>query len=207
MTSRESEWFNKEEYIKESNKRIKPWWDALEKESDMSVGIISGTLLDILLEEVIRTFYVKEKGVAELFKNDHLLMNLYSKINVAYYSGYIPKVIYHDLRIICRIRNRFAHSLLGGLDFKEETLVSLIRECELRPKTMDSVSAPRLKYELIVQQLADCLIMISHTGRKVRSRKFVEHLNMEKWDFSEATLTKSKIKKILRERGGNLSER
>jgi hypothetical protein len=207
MNSHESKWFDKEEYIKESDKRIKPWWDALEKESDMSVGIISATLLDILLEEVIRTFYVKDKGVADLFKNDHLLMNFYSKINVAYYSGYIPKVIYHDLKIICKIRNRFAHSLLAGLDFEEKTLVSLIQECELRPKTMDDVFAPRLKYELIVQQLADHLIMISHTARKMRLRQFVEYLNMERWDFSKATLTKSKLEKLLKESHRNLKRR
>jgi DNA-binding MltR family transcriptional regulator len=204
MDSHESKWFDKEEYLIESDKRIKPWWDALERESDISLGIISATLLDILLEEVIRTFYVKDKHVADLFKNDHLLMNFYSKINLAYYSGYIPKVIYHDLKIICKIRNKFAHSLLAGLDFKEKTLVSLIQECELRPKTMDDVFAPKLKYVLIVQQLADHLIMISHTARKMRPRKFVEYLNMEKWDFSKATLTKSKLEKLLKESHRNL---
>jgi len=207
MDSHESRLFKKEEFFEESNKRMKPWVDTLEKESDMSVAIVAATLLDVLLEERIRTFYVKDRHVADLFKNDHMLMTFYSKINVAYYSGFIPKVIYHDLKIVCKIRNRFAHSLLAGLDFKEKTLVSLIQECELRPKTMDDVFAPRLKYILIVQQLADNLIIFTQVAGKMRPKQFVEYFNMEKWDLSEATLTKSKIEKILSERRRNLNGR
>jgi len=207
MDSYASGLFKKEEFIEESNKRMKPWLDTLEKENDMSVAIVAATLLDVLLEEAIRTFYVKDRHVADLFKNDHMLMTFYSKINVAYYSGFIPKVIYHDLKIVCRIRNRFAHSLLAGLDFKEKTLVSLIQECELRPKTMDDVFAPRLKYVLIVQQLADHLIIFTKVAGKMRPKQFVEYLNMEKWDLSEATLTKSKIEKLLRESRRNLNGR
>ena len=207
MDSHESRLLKKEEFIEESNKRMKPWWDTLEKESNMSVAIVAATLLDVLLEEVIRTFYVKDRHVADLFKNDHMLMTFYSKINVAYYSGFIPKVIYHDLKIVCKIRNRFAHSLLAGLDFKEKTLVSLIQECELRPKTMDDVFAPKLKYVLIVQQLADNLIILTQVARKMRPQQFVEYFNVEKWDLSEATLTKSKIEKLLRESHRNLNGR
>lgn len=207
MDSHESRLFKKEEFIEESNKRMKPWWDTLEKESDMSVAIVAATLLDVLLEEAIRTFYVKDRHAADLFKNDHMLMTFYSKINVAYYSGFIPKVIYHDLKIVCKIRNRFAHSLLAGLDFKEKRLVSLIQECELRPKTMDDVFAPRLKYVLIVQQLADHLIIFTQVAGKMRPKQFVECFNMGKWDLSEATLTKSKVEKLLRESRRNLNGR
>lgn len=199
MNSHESGPFDKEELIKESNKKMKPWWDTFNKEGDRSVGIVAASLLDVLLEEMIRTFYVKDKNVADLFKNDHLLMTFYSKINVAYYSGYIPKVIYHDLKIVCKIRNRFAHSLSAGLDFTDKTLANLIQQCELRPKTIDDVFAPKLKYILIVQQLADHLIIMNRAARKMRPQQFVEYLNMEKWDFGKATLTKSKLEKLLKE--------
>jgi DNA-binding MltR family transcriptional regulator len=188
-----------EEIRKESNKKMQPWWDTFEKEGDRSAGIVAASLLDVLLEEMIRTFYVKDRNVADLFKDDHMLMTLYSKINVAYYSGYIPKVIYHDLKIVCKIRNRFAHSMSVGLDFTEKTLVNLIQECELRPKTMDDVFAPKLKYIVIVQQLATYLMIISQAARKMRPQQFVEYINMEKWDFNEATLTKSEIEKLFRE--------
>ena len=207
MDNQESRLFRKEEFIAESNRRMKPWWDTLEKESDMSVAIVAATLLDVLLEEAIRTFYVKDRHVADLFKNDRMLMTFYSKINVAYYSGFIPRVIYHDLKIVCKIRNRFAHSLLAGMDFEEKTLVSLIQECELRPKTMDDVFAPRLKYVLVVQQLADHLIIFTKVAGKMRPKRFVEYFAMEQWDWSEATLTKSKIEKLHRESRGNVDGR
>jgi DNA-binding MltR family transcriptional regulator len=207
MNSHESGSFDKEEFIKVSNKKMKPWWDTFNKEGDRSVGIVAASLLDVLLEEMIRTFYVKDRNVADLFKNDHLLMTFYSKINVAYYSGYIPKVIYHDLKIVCKIRNRFAHSLSAGLDFTDKTLVNLIQECELRPKTIDDVFVPKLKYILIVQQLADHLIIMNQAARKMRPQQFVEYLNMEKWDFSKATLTKSKLEKLLQESHRTLKRR
>lgn len=206
MDSHESGLSEREEVSEEGYKKMQPWWDTFEKESDRSVGIVAASLLDVLLEEMIRTFYVKDKHVADLFKDDHLLMTFYSKINVAYYSGYIPKTIYHDLKIICKIRNRFAHSLSAGSDFTEKTLVSLIQECELRPKTMDDVFAPKLKYIIIVQQLASHLIIMSHTARKMRPEQFVEYLNMEKWDFSEKTLTKSEIEKLIKESYRNLKK-
>lgn len=197
----------KEQFIKESEEKMQPWWDTFEKEGDRSVGIVAASLLDVLLEEMIRTFYVKDKNAGDLFKNDHLLMNLHSKINIAYYSGYIPKVIYHDLKIICKIRNRFAHSLSAGLDFTDRTLVNLIQECELRPKTMDDVFAPKLKYILIVQQLADHLIIMNREARRTRPQQFVEFFDMEKWDLSEMTLTKSRLEEIIREGSRNPSER
>jgi len=188
-----------EEIRKESNKKMEPWWDTFEKEGDRSVGIVAASLLDVLLEEIIRTFYVKDRHVSDLFKDDHLLMTFHSKINVAYYSGYIPKVMYHDLKIVCKVRNRFAHSLSTGLDFGDKKLVNLIQECELRPKTMDDISVSKLKYIVIVQQLAAYLIIISQAARKMRPQQFVEYLNMEEWDFSEATLTKSEVGKIIKE--------
>ena len=193
-----------EEIKKESNKKMQPWWDTFKKEGDRSVGIVAASLLDVLVEEIIRTFYVKDRHVSDLFKDDHLLMSFYSKINVAYYSGYIPKVIYHDLKIVCKVRNKFAHSLLAGLDFKEKTVVNLIQECELRPKTMDDIFAPKLKYIVIVQQLAAHLFIISQAARKMRPQQFVEYLNMEKWDFSEVTLTKPEVEKLLKESDRNL---
>jgi len=195
-----------EEIRKESNKKMQPWWDTFKKEGDRSVGIVAASLLDVLLEEIIRTFYIKDRHVSDLFKDDHMLMTFYSKINVAYYSGYIPKVIYHDLKIVCKVRNRFAHSLFAGLDFEEKTVVNLIQECELRPKTMDDIFAPKLKYIVIVQQLAAYLIIISQAARKMRPQQFVEYLNMEKWDFSEGTLIKSEVEKLLKESHRNLKE-
>lgn len=183
---------------KESDEKLKPWWEALEKESDRSVGIVAASFLDALLEQMIRTFYVKDRHVGDLFKNDHMLMTFFSKINIAYYSGYIPKVIYHDLKIICRIRNRLAHGLSSGLDFTDKTLVQLVQACELRPRTMDEVFAPKLKYTLIVQQIADHLLIMTKVAPKLRPPQFVEFLNMEKWNLSEATLTKSKIEEIVK---------
>jgi DNA-binding MltR family transcriptional regulator len=196
-----------EEIRKESNTKMQPWWDTFKKEDDRSVGIVAASLLDVLLEEIIRTFYVKDRHVSDLFKDDHMLMTFYSKINVAYYSGYIPKVIYHDLKIVCKVRNRFAHSLLAGLDFKEKTVVNLIQECELRPKTMDDIFAPKLKYIVIVQQLAAHLIIVSQAARKMRPQQFVEYINMEKWDFSEMTLTKPEVDKLLKESHRTLKRR
>ena len=185
-----------EELKRESDKRIKPYWDSLEQESDRAIAIIAACLLDTALEELIRMFYIKERGVGNLFKDDHILRGFFTKISIAYFSGLIPQVLYHDLKLICQIRNRFAHTLTD-LDFTDESISRLIQSCELRPKTMDDVSAPKIKYVLIVQQIADALHFFTWLlRRKGRPPLPVEFFKLNEMHWGEATLTKSRILEI-----------
>ena len=191
---------------KESYQKLKPYWDSLDKESDRAIGIVAASLLDTALEELIRAFFVKERGVASLFKDDHILQTMFAKINIAYFCGLLPIVHYHDLKLICRIRNRFAHTL-ATLDFEDKTIVQWIKACELRPKTMDDTSAYKLKYVIIVQQIADALHFLTWVLSRIRPPLLVEFYKLNEWHWGEMTLTKSKIIELTRKKLGMNQEK
>ncbi len=140
-------------YTDQLEELSKPFWDALTKESDRAIAIIAACLLDDLLEKLIRASYIKAPQVKSLFKNDHILQSFFSKISVAYFSGLIPKFVYHDLRLICEIRNKFAHSITANLTFTDSSVTQQINSFELRPRTLNGVTAPKMKFIIVVQQI------------------------------------------------------
>lgn len=175
-----------------------PFWDSLEKESDRAVAVIVGCLLDNMVERLLRAFYVKDTQVKHLFTNDHILQTFFAKINIAYFSGLLPRVIYHDLKLICEIRNKFAHEVTSGFSFSNETVVQKINSCELRPKTLDHVSVTKLKFIIIVQQIIALLGAFEQLLVKTRPVHLVDRFNMNEWSYDEIALTKSEITDIIR---------
>jgi DNA-binding MltR family transcriptional regulator len=177
--------------------RSKPFGIALEQGSDRSIAIISGCLLDNLLERLIRAFYVKDPSVKMLFKNDHILQSFFAKINIAYFSGLIPKVIYHDLKLICEIRNKFAHEVTANLNFNSNVISQRINSCEIRPKTMDDTPAYRIKFIIIIQQLIDHLCYFEHLLLHSKPPNLVESFKLNDRKWGEAALTKEQIYDIM----------
>lgn len=189
------------ELTKKREQKYKPFWDSLDKESDRAIGIIAASLLDTELEELIRAFFIKERGIGSLFKDDHILQTLFAKINIAYFSGLLPGVHYHDLKLVCKIRNRFAHTL-ANLDFKDKTIVQWIQACELRPKTIDDTFAPKLKYTIIVQQIATTLYDLTSVLSRIRPPLPVEFYELNACHWGDAALTKSEIIELARKQAG-----
>ena len=176
----------------------KPFWDALGKESDRAIGIIAACLLDNLLEKLIRAAYIKDPQVKFLFKDDHILQSFFSKINIAYFSGLIPKLVYHDLKLICEIRNRFAHAITTNLNFSDSGIAQRINCCELRPKTLDDVFAPKTKFIIVVQQIVGLLGFWEKTLSKIRMPNLVEMFKLNDLPFEEIALTKEEIINVIR---------
>ena len=176
---------------------LDPYLDAFDKASDRDCSIIYACLLDNYLERLLTAFFVEDRRVKSIFKDDHILQSFYTKINISYFCGLIPKWLYNDLRLICEIRNKFAHEHKPTLRFNDELIIKRINNCELRPKTMDDVDAPRIKFMITVVQVATILgiilaLLVSH-----KPNQLVDDLKMNDWDYERATLTKDKIKKIL----------
>ena len=60
---------------KYSEEASQSFLDCIVQESDRAVTIIVGCLLGSALEKLIRAYYVKEKQVGDLFRNDHILQS------------------------------------------------------------------------------------------------------------------------------------
>lgn len=180
----------------EMYEELEPFMDSVDLLGDRELAIISASLLDDYLEVIITDSYIKNKKVKSIFKDEHILQSFYAKINIAYFSGLIPEWLYHDLKLICEIRNKFAHKFLTGLNFNAETITRKIDKCELRPKTLDSVKAPRLKFLIVVILSASVLKGIKAIISYSKPPNLVDICNMNKWNYEQMALTKDEIKEI-----------
>ena len=117
---------------------------------------------------------------------------------MAYFSGLIPKAIYHDLKLVCEIRNKFAHEVTANLDFNSTIISQRIGKCALRPKTMNDIPTYRIKFIIIAQQLIDHLCFLEYLLLNSKPPNLVESFKLNDWKWGEAALTKEKIADIIR---------
>src|SRR4051794_24711234 len=82
----------------------------LDNESDRASAVLCAAFLDHELEILLRRFMRDIKETNELFKQMQPLSTFSSKIKFAYVLGLIIPDAYHDLNLIRRIRNDFAHN-------------------------------------------------------------------------------------------------
>lgn len=182
------------EYVEEQSK---VFTDAVSEESDRALGIIAVCWLDYLLERLLRAYYVKDPQVRLLFKDDHILQTFSAKVNIAYFSGLISKFIYHDLKLVGAIRNRFAHEVIAKLGFNDESITSRINNCMLRPKTLNSLGNNRIEFILIVTQIGGLLVFLERMVFTGKLPKLMDILKLDEKPFEEMALTKSELVNIL----------
>lgn len=180
----------------EMDKELDPFLNSVGKFGDRELVILSASLLDDYLEIIITASYIKDERVKSIFKDEHVLQSFYTKINVAYFSGLVPGWLFNDLRLICEIRNKFAHKFLAKLELTDEAIIRKIDKCELRPKTMDGVKASRLKFIIVIMLAALALKSIDAILIYAKPPNFVDIVGVNEWDYEKWALTKDEIKEI-----------
>lgn len=86
--------------------------DVLDHDSDRSVAVITGAMIERRLEQAIRNRSCRNETIeARLFNPSGPLGTFSAKIDLAYLTGIISDVAHHDLVIFKDIRNLFAHNL------------------------------------------------------------------------------------------------
>jgi len=80
-------------------------------ESDRAAAILVGSYLEILLGKLLRTKFIQNPVVEDLFKGTGALATFSSRIVLCYALGYIEDNTYRDLNLVRRIRNHFAHNI------------------------------------------------------------------------------------------------
>lgn len=84
---------------------------------ERTIAIIGATFLDQLLENILINFMVEdEKEIKRLIGIDGALGTYSSRVTATYCFGLISKTVRDDLRIVGKIRNRFAHHLEASFD-------------------------------------------------------------------------------------------
>lgn len=88
-----------------------------EGENDLAIAVVGATFLDTLLEHLLFNFLVDdEKEVNRLLQYNQPLGTYSGRISMAYCLGLIGKTIRDDLRIVGKVRNRFAHDLYASFE-------------------------------------------------------------------------------------------
>ena len=83
-----------------------------EEKNERAAAIVGAAYLDTLLENILINFFVDdEQEVGKLLGVERPLGTYGSRTTVAYCLGLIGKTIRDDLRLVGKIRNRFAHDL------------------------------------------------------------------------------------------------
>ncbi|SJZ30979.1 hypothetical protein SAMN02745126_00107 [Enhydrobacter aerosaccus] len=86
---------------------------------ERAIAIVGVTFLDSILEHTLINFMIDdEKEVSKLLGLDRPLGTFSSRVTAAYCLGLICKTVRDDLRIVGRIRNKFAHELQASFDLE-----------------------------------------------------------------------------------------
>jgi hypothetical protein len=88
-----------------------------EETSDRAIAILGAAFLDIQLQHILVNFLVDdEKEVQRLLQPEQSMGTYGRRTTSVYCLGFIGKVIRDDLRLVGKIRNRFAHDLHASFD-------------------------------------------------------------------------------------------
>jgi hypothetical protein len=84
---------------------------------ERAIAIVGAAFLDTMLSDILAAFMVDdEKEVQKLLGYDHAMGTFSSRITAAYCLGFICKTVRDDLRIVGKIRNKFAHEMRASFD-------------------------------------------------------------------------------------------
>lgn len=89
---------------------------------DRAIVIIGSAFWETILEHILIEFFPEdEKEVEALFGYDKQLGSYSNKVRMIYCLGLIEKKVMQDLKLIGKIRNRFAHDLTVSFADKDIT--------------------------------------------------------------------------------------
>jgi DNA-binding MltR family transcriptional regulator len=136
------------------------FFKEIQNESPRAAVIIASAFLDAQLRAILLNSFVDDKKVSEeLLDSD--LSTFSSRIKTAYCMGLISETLYHDLNIVRKIRNKFAHQM-HGYTFDEPEIVSWCNSLKLARMITEVSSIPKSHgshFVLGVTQLASWLGM------------------------------------------------
>ncbi len=121
-----------------------------------AIAIVGATFLDNLIADILFNYMIADdKEVEEILRDGRSMGTFSSRITTAYCLGLICKTVRDDLRLISKIRNKFAHKLKISFDLEpiRDLCLSLKwHEFSLMTKTPTGAT-PRDIFEVGVNQL------------------------------------------------------
>ena len=138
------------------------YFDEFNNESPRGAVIIAAAFLDAQLQKLIENHFINDKlANQEIFDKNGSLSSFYAKIQIAYCLGLISKEIRHDLNMIRKIRNNFAHEMFE-LSFEDKGIIDLCNKLNTGKIPLDHITkTPENTFRV------STAILISNLGIKV----------------------------------------
>ena len=123
---------NRHSLIEIDSKQWSGFFDELRLESDRGGTILASVWIDNLLERKLRALFTQGNSDTrrKLFDPLGPFSGFSSKILAAYSLGWIDSDIFHDINLVRKIRNLFAHEL-HGIDLESPRLQRLIEKFKI----------------------------------------------------------------------------
>lgn len=140
---------------------------------DRTVAIVGVAFLDFLLTHLLELFLVQdEKEARRLLEPEGHLGTFGAKVSACYCLGLVGKVVTHDLRVVAKVRNRFAHDLSAS--FQEERIAAWCRSLKWHRVMIAPPDAAtnRDLFQVGVNQIASHLHGLSAFARHDRRAEF-----------------------------------
>lgn len=136
-------------------------------ESDRAAAILAGSYLEVLLEKLLRTKFIQNPVVEDLFKGNGALSTFSSRIMLCFALDYISENTYRDLNLVRRIRNHFAHNIETA-SFEDPEVHSRCAELSLVKQTLKSGQEEYLPQDARSQFLISVGIMNQRITKEFR---------------------------------------
>jgi DNA-binding MltR family transcriptional regulator len=171
LSEREAErYFQRHEMLMEFS-RLFDYGEA----SDRAVAIVGPALLDTLLCHILTEFMVDDhKEVTRLLEPEGPLGTYGSRITGCYCLGLIGTIVTADLRLVGKIRNRFAHDLRA--DFSDPKISQWCRALRWHKEFFAAPPPDATDRDLFQVGVNQLVTYLSGVPGIARSRKRVEVL-------------------------------
>ncbi len=147
------------------DRKVDVFLSEFQKETDRGAAVLGAAYVDQALEHLLRKRLLGGKKLKdELLSTDKPLGSFSARIKVAFAVGALNKTAYHDLEIIRRIRNEFAHQTMG-FSFQNPGIASRCQQLRL-PEWFSQIfpaTNSRIRFNYSVTILATVLIPAAET--------------------------------------------
>ncbi|EMY5504761.1 transcriptional regulator [Bacillus wiedmannii] len=110
---------------------LKEFEKELENSSDRGLVLVSGSIIDELLGELLKAFLINSKSVEkDLFRVNGVLATFDAKIQMSYYLGLISINEKSNITYLQRVRNKFAHQFID-ITFENDAISNVCRSFDI----------------------------------------------------------------------------
>ncbi|QPZ89777.1 hypothetical protein AKL02_001995 [Thioclava electrotropha] len=155
--------------------RLHTFLNATKDESDRGRALVAASLVEEMLEEVLRGFFLETSATKKLFTDPNAPLSTFSaKASASRALGLISCQEYSDIDLIRKIRNAFAHSVVCS--FEDEKITSWAVSLKAGMSCLDAlekghksrVNDPKQRFVMVTTSLVSALYNRAHYVKKDR---------------------------------------